>query len=65
MHCINRNGFSAIKAAAAAILALKGDRQSFIPFDNFVKTMRQTGISMNTEYKETSTGRLAVNLPEC
>jgi len=27
--------------------------------------MRQTGIDMNSKYKETSLGGLAVNLPEC
>jgi len=27
--------------------------------------MRQTGLDMNEKYKETSTGGLAVNLPEC
>jgi len=27
--------------------------------------MRQTGLDMNTKYKETSLGGLAVNLPQC
>jgi len=30
-----------------------------------VKTMRETGADMSTKYKETSTGGLAVNVPDC
>jgi L-serine dehydratase len=63
--CIERNGLGAIKAVAAASLALRGDGTHFMPLDNCIETMRQTGIDMNTKYKETSTGGLAVNLPEC
>ena len=63
--CIERNGLGAIKAVSAASLALRGDGQHFMPLDNCIETMRQTGIDMNTKYKETSTGGLAVNLPEC
>jgi L-serine dehydratase len=63
--CIERNGLGAIKAVSAASLALRGDGQHFMPLDNCIETMRQTGIDMNLKYKETSTGGLAVNLPEC
>lgn len=63
--CIERNGLGAIKAVSAASLALRGDGQHFMPLDNCIETMRQTGIDMNVKYKETSTGGLAVNLPEC
>lgn len=63
--CIERNGLGAIKAVSAASLALRGDGTHFMPLDNCIETMRQTGIDMNTKYKETSTGGLAVNLPEC
>lgn len=63
--CIERNGLGAIKAVAAASLALRGDGTHFMPLDNCIETMRQTGIDMNLKYKETSTGGLAVNLPEC
>ncbi len=63
--CIERNGLGAIKAVAAASMALRGDGRHFMPLDNCIETMRQTGIDMNTKYKETSTGGLAVNLPEC
>ena len=58
-------GFGAVKAVSAASLALRGDGPHFMPLDNCVETMRQTGIDMNGKYKETSLGGLAVNLPEC
>ena len=63
--CIERNGFGAIKAVAAASLALRGDGTHFMPLDNCIEAMRQTGVEMNEKYKETSQGGLAVNLPEC
>ena len=63
--CIERNGLGAIKAVSAASLALRGDGQHFIPLDNCIETMRQTGLDMHERYKETSQGGLAVNLPEC
>jgi len=63
--CIERNGLGAIKAVSAASLALRGDGTHFMPLDNCIEAMRQTGIDMSTKYKETSQGGLAVNLPEC
>ncbi|EAU40040.1 probable l-serine dehydratase protein [Fulvimarina pelagi HTCC2506] len=63
--CIERNGFGAIKAVSAASLSLHGDGTHFMPLDNCIETMRQTGIDMSERYKETSRGGLAVNLPEC
>ena len=63
--CIERNGLGAIKAVAAASLALRGDGSHVVPLDACIETMRQTGRDMSVKYKETSTGGLAVNLPEC
>ncbi len=63
--CIERNGIGAVKAVAAASLALRGDGSHIIPLDACIETMRQTGQDMSLRYKETSTGGLAVNLPEC
>jgi L-serine dehydratase len=63
--CIERNAFGAVKAVTAASLALRGNGQHFMPLDNCVETMRQTGIDMSDRYKETSTGGLAVNVVEC
>lgn len=63
--CIERNGLGAIKAISAASLALRGDGKHLISLDVCVETMRQTGLDMNTNYKETSLGGLAVNVIEC
>ena len=63
--CIERNGIGATKAVAAASLALRGDGTHFMPLDNCIRAMRQTGEEMSHKYKETSLGGLAVNLAEC
>lgn len=63
--CIERNGLGAIKAVSAASLALRGDGTHFVSLDACVKTMLETGKDMNTRYKETSQGGLAVNVVEC
>jgi len=63
--CIERNGLGAIKAVSAASLSLRGDGTHFMPLDNCIEAMRQTGLDMSTKYKETSQGGLAVNLPGC
>ncbi|MDC1414567.1 L-serine ammonia-lyase, partial [Amylibacter sp.] len=63
--CIERNGLGAIKAVSAASLSLRGDGIHLVSLDACIETMRQTGIDMNSKYKETSLGGLAVNLPEC
>ena len=63
--CIERNGLGAIKAVTAASIALRGDGSHFMPLDNCIAAMRETGESISTKLKETSLGGLAVNLPEC
>ena len=63
--CIERNAFGAVKAVTAASLALRGDGRHFMPLDNCIETMRQTGVDMNDRYKETSQGGLAVNIVAC
>ena len=63
--CIERNGFGAIKAYTAASLALRGSGQHFMPLDNCIAAMKQTGLEMSAKYKETSLGGLAVSITEC
>lgn len=63
--CIERNGLGAIKAVTAASIALRGDGSHFMPLDNCIAAMRETGEAMSSKLKETSLGGLAVNLPEC
>jgi L-serine dehydratase len=63
--CIERNALGAVKAVTAASLALRGDGSHFVPLDNCIETMRQTGRDMSDRYKETSQGGLAVNVVAC
>ena len=63
--CIERNGIGATKAVAAASLALRGDGTHFMPLDNCIEAMRETGREMSAKFKETGLGGLAVTLPEC
>ncbi len=63
--CIERNALGAVKAVSAASLALRGDGSHFVPLDNCIETMRQTGRDMSDRYKETSKGGLAVNVVAC
>ncbi len=62
--CIERNTMGAIKAITASQLALHSDPdKAKVPLDAVVKTMWETAQDMNTKYKETSDGGLAVNIP--
>ncbi len=63
--CIERNAMGAVKAINAASLALKGDGTHFVSLDAVIETMRQTGCDMQSKYKETSQGGLAVNVVAC
>lgn len=63
--CIERNAMGSVKAVNASRMALIGDGQHHISLDKVIKTMKQTGMDMQSIYKETSMGGLAVNLPEC
>lgn len=63
--CIERNAIGAVKAVNAARLALHAPSQMKVSLDQVIETMRQTGLDMNTKYKETSQGGLAVNVVEC
>jgi L-serine dehydratase len=66
--CIERNAMGAIKAINAAELALTTDVKNIkVPLDKVVNTMWETALDMNTKYKETSEGGLAlgVNMVDC
>ncbi|HZW05952.1 MAG TPA: L-serine ammonia-lyase [Phycisphaerales bacterium] len=68
--CIERNTMGAIKAITAANIALDSDpADAKVSFDAVVRTMWQTSLDMQSKYKETSDGGLAVNvsvgLSEC
>jgi len=62
--CIERNTMGAIKAITAAQLALQSNPyQARVSLDAVVKTMWETALDMNTKYKETADGGLAINIP--
>lgn len=61
--CIERNAMGAIKAINACELALDTEPKNVkVPFDKVVQTMWETAKDMNTKYKETSEGGLAVGV---
>ena len=63
--CIERNAMGAIKAVNAARLALQGTGNHIVSLDSIIKTMYETGLSLNREYKETSLAGIAVNALSC
>jgi len=63
--CIERNAMAAVKAVNAARMALRSDGSSYVSLDEVIVTMRETGRDMQSKYKETSTGGLAINVTEC
>lgn len=66
--CIERNAMGAIKAINAAEIAMESDAtKAKVPLDKVIATMWDTAKDMNSKYKETSEGGLAVrvNLSDC
>ena len=61
--CIERNTMGAMKAITACQIALEGDpSKAKVSLDAVIKTMKETAADMNTKYKETADGGLAVNI---
>ncbi len=68
--CIERNTMGAIKAITASQLALQSTPDlAKVSLDKVIKTMWDTAQDMNSKYKETADGGLAIHipisLPEC
>ncbi|TWT37704.1 L-serine dehydratase TdcG [Posidoniimonas corsicana] len=62
--CIERNVFGAMKAITAARLALQRDpADARVSLDAVIRTMWNTALDMNSKYKETSEGGLAIQIP--
>ena len=62
--CIERNTMGAIKAIMAAQLALQSTPDfAKVSLDKVIKTLWNTALDMNSKYKETSDGGLAVLIP--
>ncbi|MEQ1577645.1 MAG: L-serine ammonia-lyase [Hyphomicrobium sp.] len=63
--CIERNSMGALKAINAARLAMMNDGSHLVSLDAVIETMRQTGQDMQSKYKETSLGGLALTVVYC
>jgi L-serine dehydratase len=62
--CIERNTMGAIKAITASQLALQSTPDyAKVSLDKVIATMWNTALDMNSKYKETSDGGLAIQLP--
>jgi L-serine dehydratase len=62
--CIERNTMGAIKAITASQLALQSSPDyAKVSLDKVIATMWNTALDMNSKYKETSDGGLAIQLP--
>ncbi len=61
--CIERNAMGAVKAVNATRLAMRNPNGShLVSLDSIIKTMYETGLNLNTKYKETSLAGLATNV---
>jgi L-serine ammonia-lyase (EC 4.3.1.17) len=60
--CIERNAINAVKAVNAARMALHRTSEPRVSLDKVIETMYETGKDMNTKYRETSRGGLAIKV---
>ncbi|WP_025119319.1 MULTISPECIES: L-serine ammonia-lyase [unclassified Serratia (in: enterobacteria)] len=63
--CIERNAISAVKAVNAARMALRRTSEPRVCLDKVIETMYETGKDMNSKYRETSQGGLAIKVVAC
>jgi L-serine dehydratase len=63
--CIERNAMGSVKAINAARMAIAEGGEHKVSLDQVIKTMYQTGLDMQSRYKETSLAGLALNVIEC
>ncbi len=63
--CIERNAVGAVRAIHAARMAMEEEDPHHVSLDAVIDVMFRTGLDMQTKYKETSLGGLAVGVVEC
>jgi L-serine dehydratase len=63
--CIERNAIGAVKAINACRLSMQETGGHVVALDQVIRTMYETGLDMQSRYKETSLGGLALNVIEC
>ncbi|MDG2939786.1 L-serine ammonia-lyase [Bisgaard Taxon 10/6] len=60
--CIERNAIASVKAINACRMALRRTTSPRVTLDKVIETMYETGKDMNTKYRETSQGGLAIKV---
>jgi L-serine dehydratase len=63
--CIERNAMGSVKAINACRMAMHEGGEHKVSLDQVIRTMYQTGLDMQSRYKETSLAGLALNVIEC
>jgi L-serine dehydratase len=63
--CIERNAMGAVKAVHACRISMNELEEHKVSLDQVIQTMYQTGLDMQSRYKETSLAGLALNIIEC
>jgi L-serine dehydratase len=63
--CIERNAMGSVKAVNASRIAMRETDEHKVSLDQVIATMYQTGLDMQSRYKETSLAGLALNVIEC
>jgi L-serine dehydratase len=63
--CIERNAIGAVKAINACRMATQESGGHKVSLDQVIRTMYQTGLDMQSRYKETALAGLAVNVKDC
>lgn len=63
--CIERNAIGAVKAINACRMATQESEGHVVSLDQVIRTMYQTGLDMQSRYKETALAGLAVNVKDC
>lgn len=60
--CIERNAIASVKAINATRMALRRTTLAKVSLDKVIETMYETGKDMNSKYRETSKGGLAITI---
>jgi L-serine dehydratase len=63
--CIERNAIGAVTAINACRMAMQESGGHKVSLDQVIRTMYQTGLDMQSRYKETALAGLAVNVKDC
>lgn len=62
--CIERNAMAALRAMACAVYAVVSGGRHRVTFDEVLRVMKETGLDLKSDYKETSQGGLAEEMAD-